>query len=576
MNDLSLRKKLLLSFGSLLLVIAVLGGYANLSLHKVSEKTDDITEAWLPSITSSNRMIDAAAAYKAALQSHLLAGPNAKAKYEEEFKQSDMMMKDGIQRYKAANENAVYDSEEERQKDIETLRQIETSWNETFSVGADIIALSRADRIDEAKASFKKDAEPLLTRLEQDFIQPLIAYNEQGAKRLSGEVTEVYAGSKWVLGTVLAVALVFGVGVAMALTKNIMRAISELTRVSREITSGNLRESGVVHSGDELGKLTVSYNDMIAKINALIRRIQNTSEQVAASAQQLTASADQSACVTQQIAGSVADVSELSEKQVQAVNAAMSIIEHISAGIEQTAATASMAAVQTKQAVEVSKTGNETILTAVEQMRNIEETVNRSAAVVAKLGERSKEIGQIIDAIAGIAGQTNLLALNASIEAAGAGEHGKGFAVVAEEVRKLAEQSQTSAKQISDLISSIQRDTVEAVAAMNDGTQEVRAGTKVVDDAGQSFIRILETVDAVNQQASEISNTMEELAEGTQKIVGAVQDIDASGKNVAAEAQSVSAATQEQSASMEEIAASSKGLADLAQDLQTASNQFRI
>lgn len=576
MNDLSLRKKLLLSFGSLLVIIAALGGYANFSLHKVTEKTNDITGAWLPSITSSNRMINAAAAYKTALQSHLLAEPSAKAKYEEEFKQSDIMMKDGIRRYQAANENAVYDSAEERQKDIETLRQIETSWNETFSVGADIVALSRAGRIDEAKAALKNDAEPILNRLEQDLIHPLTAYNEQGAERSSGEVAEVYADSKWILGTVLAAALVFGVGVAMALTKNIMRAISELMRISQEITAGNLRESAVVRSGDELGKLTVSYNDMIAKINALIRRIQNTSEQVAASSQQLTASADQSACVTQQIAGSVADVSELSEKQVQAVNAAMNIIEHISAGIEQTAATASMAAVQTKQAVEVSKTGNETILTAVEQMRNIEETVNRSAVVVAKLGERSKEIGQIIDAIAGIAGQTNLLALNASIEAAGAGEHGKGFAVVAEEVRKLAEQSQTSAKQISDLISSIQQDTVEAVAAMNDGTQEVRAGTKVVDDAGQSFIRILETVDAVNQQASEISNTMEELAEGTQKIVGAVQDIDASGKNVAAEAQSVSAATQEQSASMEEIAASSKGLADLAQDLQTASNQFRI
>jgi len=89
---------------------------------------------------------------------------------------------------------------------------------------------------------------------------------------------------------------------------------------------------------------------------------------------------------------------------------------------------------------------------AITQMGHIEESVIRSAHVVAKLGERSKQIGQIVDTISGIAGQTNLLALNAAIEAARAGEQGRGFAVVAEEVRKLAEQSQDAAKQIPSII----------------------------------------------------------------------------------------------------------------------------
>ena len=97
-------------------------------------------------------------------------------------------------------------------------------------------------------------------------------------------------------------------------------------------------------------------------------------------------------------------------------------------------------------------------------MANIEKTVANSVAVVTKLGERSKEIGQIVENISGIAGQTNLLALNAAIEAARAGEQGRSFAVVAEEVRKLAEQSQEAAKQIANLIGEIQGDTDKALS----------------------------------------------------------------------------------------------------------------
>jgi len=116
--------------------------------------------------------------------------------------------------------------------------------------------------------------------------------------------------------------------------------------------------------------------------------------------------------------------------------------------------------------------GGQTIELAIAQMGKIETTVNSSAQVVSKLGERSKEIGQIVATISGIAGQTNLLALNAAIEAARAGEQARGFTVVAEEVRKLAEQSQEATKKIAVLIGEIQGDTDNAVVAMNNGTRE--------------------------------------------------------------------------------------------------------
>lgn len=137
--------------------------------------------------------------------------------------------------------------------------------------------------------------------------------------------------------------------------------------------------------------------------------------------------------------------------QVKAVGQAANVIEQMLANIQHVATSINSAADVSSETATAAKTGEKAIDSAIRQMGNIEKTVIDSAQVVVKLGDRSKEIGQIVDTISGIAGQTNLLALNAAIEAARAGEQGRGFAVVAEEVRKLAEQSQGATKQIEEI-----------------------------------------------------------------------------------------------------------------------------
>ncbi|MBU2703846.1 methyl-accepting chemotaxis protein [Sporomusaceae bacterium BoRhaA] len=371
-------------------------------------------------------------------------------------------------------------------------------------------------------------------------------------------------------------AAILGMAIGFFAARRISRPVNELAVVARKVAAGDLTEQVKIDSQDEIGQLAAAFNTMVLQLKDLIKHVTVNAEQVAASSEELTANAEQSAQATNQVALSITDVAAGANEQMEAASEASNVVETMSAGIQQIAANANQVAAQSANAADKAKNGGKEVEMAVKQMSQIEDTVNSSAQVVAKLGERSKEIGQIVDTISGIAGQTNLLALNAAIEAARAGEQGKGFAVVAEEVRKLAEQSQEAAKKIAELIGDIQGDTDKAVIAMNEGTQEVKTGAEVVNAAGIAFKEIMEVIDQVSDQVKEISAAIQQMATGSQQIVGSVKKIDDLSKKSAGESQSVSAATEEQLASMEEIATASQTLAQLAQELQTAVTKFRV
>jgi len=372
------------------------------------------------------------------------------------------------------------------------------------------------------------------------------------------------------------VAVLLVIVAALAIARSITRPLGRLVANTQAVAAGDLSRSLPVESRDEIGQLSEAFNAMTAQLKVLIRQITADAEQLAASSEELTASAEQSSQAATQVAGAIIHVAQGAEEQLTTVQEAAAVVEQIAVTTQQVAANANEVAVQSAEAAGKAREGDKSAIRAIEQMNSIEQTVNISAAVVAKLGERSKEIGQIVDAIAGIAGQTNLLALNAAIEAARAGEQGRGFAVVAEEVRKLAEQSQAAAKEISGLITEIQGDTDSAVIAMNDGTREVKRGAEVVNAASQAFREIVGLITQVSDQIKAISLAIHQMAAGTRQIVGSVNKLEVISRSATGEAQTVSAATQEQSASMEEIASASEALAALAQNLQTVVSKFRV
>lgn len=361
------------------------------------------------------------------------------------------------------------------------------------------------------------------------------------------------------------------------LSRNMSRPAKVVSKAAAAIAAGDLSEPDIViHSTDEIADLARSFNTMKNELRKIMETVAVSAGQVTDAACGLTSSAEQSAQASEQGAQSITNVAQSAAAQLMAIDKAADIVQNLSAGLEEASASVNEANERAAQAAHSAAEGGSAVSKAVKQMESIQQRVAFSAGVINKLGKSSQEIGQIVDTISGIAAQTNLLALNAAIEAARAGEQGRGFAVVAEEVRTLAEQSQTAAKNITDLITQIQTDTDRAVTSMAEGKNEVGIGVEVVNSTGEAFKKIETIVFHVADQMKEMSTVIEHMADGSQQIVVSVNDIDNQSKNVSAEAQHVAAITQEQSASAEEIVSASQKLTDLAKDMQTTTKKFKL
>jgi len=290
--------------------------------------------------------------------------------------------------------------------------------------------------------------------------------------------------------------------------------------------------------------------------------VADNAENVSAASEQLAATADQAGQATQQIAAS-------SQEQARGVTQTVDLTSQISDAVQQVARNAQEGANGASDAAQLAQQGAKTVEANLQGMESIKTKVDLSARKVREMGERSEQIGMIVQTIDDIAGQTNLLALNAAIEAARAGEHGKGFAVVADEVRKLAEKSAGATQEIGGLIKGIQKTVEEAVLAMQEGAEEVDAGLTRAQESGDALTAILRAAEGVNQQVEEIAAAAEEMNASADEMVGAMD-------NVSAVVEENTAASEEMSAQVEEVTAAAQSLSAMAEELQALIFRFKL
>lgn len=414
------------------------------------------------------------------------------------------------------------------------------------------------------------------------FLKNLIdlgAHSNQLAEELNKQNKNHFNQAMTLFISIIIVAAIATTTLGCLITARITKRLNDFVIFISELSQGdfarNVAEASLADKS-EFGAVSKGIDGLTKNVRSLLKHLTATSERLASSSEELTASAEQASQASNQVAVSITEVAQGSANQLNLAHSTTKVVDEMSKEITQMADNTIKATASAKQTAKAANDGEKAVEQAVTQMSVIEEKTSATAAVINDLAEKSKEIGQIVEAISSISGQTNLLALNAAIEAARAGELGRGFAVVAEEVRKLAEQSQESAKQIADLISEVQQKTTNAVLYMEQGKQEVLTGTEVVNLAGNSFRAILGMIREITEEIHEISAAVEKVNAGSQHVVSAVQSIDKESSNTAEQTQTVSAATEEQAASIHEIASSSHELAKMADELQAAVHKFRI
>ena len=360
------------------------------------------------------------------------------------------------------------------------------------------------------------------------------------------------------------------------LLEGIGSPILSVSEIISKLAQGDLTTNSAINSKGEIKKMADGLETAIFNLNSLLSDINESSTLIAASSEQMLVKSDQMQGTTGQVASAIGQMAEGVHDQAAQIDESSRLINDVRSAAEQMGVQSETINKAASKGKENTQKGLETVNKVVNSMDEISKSAKVTSESISVLTERSEEIARTLNVITDIAGQTNLLALNAAIEAARAGDAGRGFAVVAEEIRKLAEDSRTSAGDIETVIKAVEKDISQASNAIDNMGSSVKSGNEASKEAELVFNEIDESVAETLTLSEEVLTATESQKVSIDETVKNIEKIVAVSEETSSGTEEIATSSKDLSNGMVEFNSSSKGLAEIANQLQDGVSKFRL
>jgi len=370
--------------------------------------------------------------------------------------------------------------------------------------------------------------------------------------------------------------LVIAIVISMTLTRRIVKRIVTVVESMVVIGGGDFTVRSNIKSGDEIQLLSDTQNKMAEDLSTLVLKIREICTELSFSSDTLAATSQETTATTEEISRALNHIADTTTTQARETDKGLNKTMELSSNIQKISSSIGGIISMFNSASILNVKGLKVVELLSKKTEQSNEAAVRVNTAISEMDISSQKISIIMNTITEIASQTNLLSLNASIEAARAGDAGRGFSVVATEIRKLAEQSATAARDISNIINGIQTQSKKAVSEMNITKVVVTDQGKAVEETKEIFGEISNTILNLKNEADKISEMNQAMISEKNNIISVMEEISASAQQNSAATQQISASSEEQVAGMEEVAKTAEKLNFIAKNLNSEIEKFKI